>query len=412
MNNENSPSGSVSQSKKPVLSLILCSRNDNYMGNPRYRLEIALNYLAQSVQALGREDDVEVIVADWGSEVPLHSVVKLNPAAARRVSFVVIPPKTAREQQKDSPFSEVHALNAAARRVNGQFIGRIDQDTLVGKRFLEFFFDLYEGKRAIDTPVEGSLLFANRRSIPYRFADRCPAFGHVDRFIRWFASTMKVWNYNPHTKIFWTSYVGILLVHRDGWHEFGGYNEQLIYYDWMEVDLILRLRQKYPVVDLGKLTDYDFYHLDHYQLHASWSAVLHPRATSAKSNSYILDLDTPPEVPHPNGEDWGLRPYSLEIVNGTDVETTAVAQSETSGLVFILLLLLALLRSTWDTINLGLFRLVMGLRSFFLTYVMKIWWFLFAPSSWRDRVQTFQEITSGQPVHSWPKLLMTRFYQK
>ena len=410
MNNENLQTGSISPSKKPILSLILCSRNDNYMGNPRYRLEIALNYLAENVQALGREGDVEVIVADWGSEVPLHSVVQLSPAAVKIVSFIVIPPKIARAQQKDSPFSEVHALNAAARRVNGQFIGRIDQDTLVGKRFLETFFDLYEGKQLPDIPLDSALLFANRRSIPYRFADQCPAFGHVDRCIRWFAPYMKVWNYNPHTKIFWTSYVGILLVHRDGWHEIGGYNEQFIYYDWMEVDLILRLRQKYPVVDLGKLVDYDFYHLDHYQLHASWSAVLHPRATSAKSNSYILNLDTPPEILHPNGENWGLHQYALEVVNGIDIETTVLAQS--GGLAFVLLLLLALLRTTWDTLNLNLFRLVMTLRSFFFAYVMKVWWFLFAPSSWRGRIRTVQATVSGQPLYSWPKLLMARLYQK
>ncbi len=59
-------------SMKKVISFILCSRNDNYMGNPVGRLEIALNYLAENVRLLGREESVEVIVTDWGSEKPLN----------------------------------------------------------------------------------------------------------------------------------------------------------------------------------------------------------------------------------------------------------------------------------------------------------------------------------------------------
>src|ERR1700730_10004235 len=79
----------------PVLSLILCSRNDQYMGNSLWRLQTALNYVARNVEELGRENDVEVLVADWGSEVPLRDVLELSPAAARITSFIVIPPRTA-----------------------------------------------------------------------------------------------------------------------------------------------------------------------------------------------------------------------------------------------------------------------------------------------------------------------------
>ena len=135
-----------------VLSLILCSRNDQYMGNSRWRLETTLNYLAQRIRELGRENDVDVLVADWGSDIPLSEVLQLSPAAAKIVSWLLIPPEIARPLQKDSPFPEVLALNAAARRATGEYIGRIDQDTLVGRRFLEFFFELYEGTQPLDVP--------------------------------------------------------------------------------------------------------------------------------------------------------------------------------------------------------------------------------------------------------------------
>src|SRR3990172_546005 len=134
------------ESGKPILSLILCSRNDNYMGNPRWRLQTSLNYLARNVYKLGLERKVEVIVSDWGSAEPLNAALQLSPEAATITSFLLTPPKLAKELQKDSPFSEVHALNAAARRSNGEYIGRIDQDTLVGKQFLNIFFEMYERK--------------------------------------------------------------------------------------------------------------------------------------------------------------------------------------------------------------------------------------------------------------------------
>src|SRR5882672_5606856 len=93
----------------PIISLILCSRNDQYMGNSRWRLNTTLNYLAQRMDELGREKDVEIVVADWGSTIPLREVLELSPAAARIVSFLLIPPGIARDLQKDSPFPEVLA---------------------------------------------------------------------------------------------------------------------------------------------------------------------------------------------------------------------------------------------------------------------------------------------------------------
>src|SRR4051812_23033734 len=173
----------------PRLSLILCSRNDAYMGNSRWRLETALNYVGDRARALSREHDVEVLVADWGSDVPLRGVVRLTPAAAAIVSFVTVPPSLARELQADSPFAEVLALNAAARRARGDYIGRIDQDTLTGDRFLRWFFDTVDagGAPGVPGPPSQALLFANRRSIPYRLAVCCPPYFVIDRFIAWFA---------------------------------------------------------------------------------------------------------------------------------------------------------------------------------------------------------------------------------
>jgi len=290
----------------PLVSIILCSRNDRYMGDSRWRLRTALDYLGERVAELGRSDDVEVIVTDWGSEVPLREVVTLQPAAARITSFVTVPPEMARTLQRDSPFPEVLALNAAARRARGQYIGRIDQDILVGGRFLREFLG-WIGDGPHSAPWERALMFANRRSIPYRFVSRVPSFANVTRLVKLAGNSLTIERQNRHTNhVFWTSYVGIWLVHRNLWHECGGYDERMIYYNWMEADMMCRLRAKYAVTDLGALTGYDFYHLEHF----------HPRGALFARPHVIknapVDLKQTPPM-HPNGADWGLADQPLTV---------------------------------------------------------------------------------------------------
>ena len=278
----------------PRLSCILCSRNDAYMGNSRWRLETSLNYLGEQAAALGLGPaDLEVLVTDWGSEVPLHEAVSLTPAAHRLTRFLHVPPETARARQGASPFPEVLALNAAARRASGDFIGRIDQDTLTGRRFLSWCFG--------GTPDPRTLYFANRRDLPYRFAAASPSLATVTRFVEAHGAAMPVHRQNPFTgHLYWTSAVGIWLASRAIWEEAGGYDERLIFYNWMETDMIHRLRTRYPIADLGAATDWDFYHLEHYHPLRAWAA----RPHALKNPD--LDLSAPVSDVRPAGAGWGL----------------------------------------------------------------------------------------------------------
>jgi hypothetical protein len=250
------------QDRMCILSLILCSRNDNYMGKSRWRLQTTLNYVADHVESLGREKDVEVLVADWGSEIPLQEVLQLTPSAAKITSFVLISSDIARQLQKDSPFAEVLALNTAARRARGTYVGRIDQDTLVGRRSLEVFFELHEGRRKLEVPLDRALLFSNVRMVPYRFAVRSPSLRAVKGFVAKFRRRLKIDITSRHP-FYWYG-VGIWLVSRDIWHACGGYDEEMLHMNGMEINMILRLLPKYPIVNFGEMTDCDFYHLEHY----------------------------------------------------------------------------------------------------------------------------------------------------
>jgi hypothetical protein len=376
----------TAQKKVPLLSLILCSRNDEYMGNSRWRLETTLNYVADQVEALGRAEDIEVLVADWGSEIPLREVLRLTPAAARIVSFMLIPPEIARVQQKDSPFPEVLALNAAARKARGLYLGRIDQDTLVGRHFLEVFFDLYDGRRHLAIPLDRALLYSNRRAIPYYFAVRCPAHRQVAKFVRLLGHRCPLETLvNIKNREFWTYYVGIWLIHRDLWIECGGYDERHIYYNWMEVEMILRLRQRYTLVDFGKIVDCDFYHLGHRspRIRFNRSAFGHRR------NTFELDPSAPPLPYHPNSNAWGLAEFKLKVDSGL----TASPPRESWSDIFVFVALVA---------HTGV---QLMLDKTYFAFAEKVF-------IWRMRAKKAWTAVRGEPPPRWPQVLMELWARK
>jgi hypothetical protein len=390
--------------RKPALSIVLCSRNDHYQGNSLWRLETSLNYLAQNISKLGRAEDVEVIVSDWGSQIPLREVIKLSPTAATIVSFLWIPPEIAQVEQKDSPFAEVLAINAAVRRAKGEYIGRIDQDTLVGQYFLEKFFWLYEKQRMI-VPLNKSIMLSNRRGIPYRFASRCPPFWMVNRYLNRNSNTLRLMDPPPPHLPFYV-YIGILLFHRDLWNICGGYDEQFIYMDFMEIDIILRLAMKFSFVDIGEIVDFNFFHLDHYNPQKPL------RFGRKRKNNPLRTFENPPPRMNPNNENWGLNQYPLTILPypvGTQIggrDTPPWIGFE--WLIYLKTLLVSQIQMVVDKII---------IRTGFPTETVKLriisfWLFFIAPITWKRRVRVFRDTTSGQPFFRWPKLLLSRWAKR
>lgn len=359
----------------PALSLILCSRNDQYMGDSRWRLATSLNYLAENVRRLGRESDIEVVIADWGSHPPLQNVLELSAAASPLVRFLLVPRPLAIELQRDSPFPEVIALNAAARRATGEYIGRIDQDTLVGSQFLQAFFELYEGRQRLEVPLASALLFSGHRDIPYRLAVRCPPAWVVQRFVEQRGSSLPVEG-SDTTSAFYLKAVGIWLVHRRLWDECGGYDERMIYMNGMEANMMHRLMEKYPMVDLGSMVGHDFYHLEHY----------HPWAVRKTSTHRKVNPHLPfsaPNTMNPNGEAWGLAAYPFSVASS--VRQGDVPPSPT------------ILPTLWRARFLSLMMIVGAQRV--CDAVVN------AARVWKTRAATAWRAVNGRPLLIWPRLL-------
>ena len=295
-------------SDSPLISLILCSRNDSYMGNSRWRLETSINMALANAKEANLLDKLEIIVSDWGSETPLSEALSLIPEAKGRVKFVYVPPDVANKEQKDSKFPEVIALNAAVRRSSGEYIGRIDNDTVVGSDFFNRFQRLHTKNPRDDLDLKDSFLFVERKSVPYRVSSLSLPLMQIKAFINTFRNNFKLESATDWGKEFWWSPVGIMMFHRDIWEATRGYDEHLIYWGWMEGDLALRLGQKHKVVEFSKFVGHDLYHLEHYSNLTEYKD-RNGTATPRKKNEPKFDDLNYRE----NGENWGLSDYDLTI---------------------------------------------------------------------------------------------------
>jgi hypothetical protein len=287
--------------------LILCSRNDRYQGDSVWRLGIALNSTAEAVRSTGRELDVEIVLVDWGSTVPLREALHLTPAAAACVQFLYVSQEIIAEVSGDSKYAEVLALNAAAKRAKGTFVGRIDQDTVMNANFVSQLFDILERRTPLPVAPEQAMFLSNRRQIPYRFASRSPSLWCTLQFVRLFGPRLPIMFPQP-PETFYQSYVGIWLLHRDLWNIARGLDEQMIYMNWMEVDMYLRLQPKFTLVNLGELVGHSLYHLDHVHPFHGW----HWRDVNRKTNPRRDFAHLPPSN-EPNDQDWGLARYQLPL---------------------------------------------------------------------------------------------------
>jgi hypothetical protein len=293
--------------EKVIISLILCSRNDSYMGNSRWRLETSINLALHNAKKAGFLEQLEIIVSDWGSEIPLQDVLQLVPEAEGRVKFIHTPNDIAIIEQKDSKFPEVIALNAAARRASGEYIGRIDNDTIVGVKFFRKFAKLHQKNPTDELDLKDSFLFVERRSVPYRISRLSLPLSLITAFINFFRGFFKIESAREWGREFWWSPVGIMMFHRDIWQSTQGYDEKLIYWGWMEGDLALRLGQKHQVVEFSKFVGHDFYHLEHYSNLVEYKD-RNGTATPRKKNPVItenLNYKT-------NDPNWGLFDHDLK----------------------------------------------------------------------------------------------------
>lgn len=368
----------------PKLSLIIGARNDQYMGNFTWRFETALNYLGANLEQLGRLDDVEVVVTDWGSEVPLYEVLALNAPAGQIVRFVLVPPTLAQELQGDSEFPIVLAQNTAVRRSRGEYIAQTDSDILFPIEFLERLFAILDDGYVKDVPLDAALVVCKRLHVPWLCEHWRLSLPQLD----WFVGHLRCFLHeHPITSIPFEA-TAFCMMHRRMWEKCGGYDERLIHWGAMETDLGLRVTRRYPCVSLNEF-GVTLFHLEHY----------HP--SSERRATRKINRMTPDNVYYPNDEGWGLAKHVLQEFTYS-VSAQEIESADTEGnqrmhvnsrftLIIAQVLLSAALREIKRAPVHLLRRCVPWLPPFL--------------STWRHRTRFVWSNLKGLPLRHWPSVL-------
>lgn len=289
-------------STSPLLTILIPARNDNFMENFRYRLETTLNFAAKNAHELGLENEIEVLVTDWGSEVPLWQVLALTPQAKKITRFIIVPPAVAVATQADSEFPIVLAQNAAIRRARGEFIMQTDSDVLITKDYLTRMFHVLRLPAGADGDVKKLFIYAQRRHIPWSVVSKSPSAEELESYAVTHHNEMVI-DSNPDFP--WCA-TGMMGMHRDLWAECTGYDETLIHWGWMEIDLGLRLTTRYSYLNLTNAAAMTIYHMEHYK--GSDGSTSSGRVVTRKMNPNIKNNHYAP-----NADSWGLAAYQLEI---------------------------------------------------------------------------------------------------
>jgi len=279
-------------------SFIAVSRNDNYGGDAKKRLENTINLLGDLIIESGHCEIFEIIIVDWGSFLPnLHKVLNINKKIKKLIKFIIVPFGIVNYYNRESCFSEVHAMNCGFRRMSGDFFIRIDQDTIVGERFIKYLIEsdeipsvAFSGRRDFDKDQDRSINYY-KNIIKSEKSLEVPIIHYENAY-----NNLKKGNFS----CFYGGAVGCLMVKRKAFEKVSGFNEELVFLNQMDVDLFNRLSVHYNIYNLGLKVDFDFYH----QYHDRSDNL----SRAPNSIAYRREV-----LPNNNPIDWGLNSEDLEV---------------------------------------------------------------------------------------------------
>lgn len=303
---------------KYTYSFLLCSRDDNYLGNSTRRLATVLRLLIEDMGSAGLAATSEILLVDWNSPVPIsdnpvirHTLYHLyrDPVLGPTrpaLQIIRVPPVVA-EKYAATPVSEVHALNAGARRASGRLVLRLDQDTMVDRVWLSWLQQ--HGAAHLD-----KWWWGDRRGLGhgiYEVLDANLIMDHPRLYMQLFAP-IKVWDQlcapitdgSSFCPIGYGS-VGVFGVPAAVWQQTLGYNELYTGWGHMEVEFKDRIVasgcQGIRVSDVAEVIS-PFWHIPHERANM-------PRPTNNWSYPFENRADS-----------WGL---GQEVLNGITFASVA-----------------------------------------------------------------------------------------
>ena len=234
-----------------LLSVCLTGRNDDYGGDFSYRMSLSINCLADAAARIGRLDDVEVVVTDWNSKVPLANELTLTDNGAAITRFAYVPPEVA--EPNNHPGSEFHttrALNTGLNIARGRFMMVMPADVLIPKHPLGRLVSLLEGQVSVFFDIGRSLMLIPRYFVPREFA---PPPHRTDMLEKYLFLNSYAFRKDSVFSPAVSSSAGAILFSRQVLETVGFFNEALGGCGCNDCDFGLRANAHFPSVDVSQL---------------------------------------------------------------------------------------------------------------------------------------------------------------
>ena len=279
---------------KCLISFVLCGRNDSYLGDFKYRITTAINYLCRNVKKIGRLKDIEVIIVDWNSEISLAKEICIAKEINEVCKFIYIPPAIASKYNPNSrPFNDSVAFNVGIARADGEFILMMPADILFSVTSLYNLFLLLDKKSNTVFDLNKTMMNISRKYIPWQIVEKKPCLFEWDRYLQLHNKYLDNSSYCPGL----CHGMGAILMNNSLWKKAQGLNENLKGWGGNDVDIGLRINQFYPSINL------DYFGINLYDMQQRPEE----RQTIIADNPNIIPISI--EAGNLN---WGLKNYKLE----------------------------------------------------------------------------------------------------
>ena len=288
----------------PFLSIVMIGRNDAYISDYLYRLSSTILFWQKGFKE--SKKSFEIVLVDWGSKTPLSKdlipLVEGHEQIPLRI--IEVPPAKVAQYSKGKNFYSTLAVNVGVRRAKGEFILFTGTDTLMPIFSLETLIRKLQKSNTKCFDLKKSYLHVPRYNIPFDIVQRQPSTEEWE-----IQSELLTENLIPEApgSTFLGGFAGGQLMHRKLWMECQGYNEALNKtWGWCDNEMVLRLSEKYPWVNLAPYGIY-MLHMEHGpQVSIETKKPRDPNTTNPMLISKKIKV---------NKDIWGLQGIKLKEVN-------------------------------------------------------------------------------------------------
>lgn len=291
----------------PILSHIIAGRNDNYLGNFKYRLEMAVNYTCDNVAKSGNLDSYELLIVDWNSETPLRAALNLGEAALRCVSFLEATPDIVRAAGLGGmPFNMATSINVGLRRAGGRHVMFTPSDVFFPYSSIASLFSLLRGDVACPLDLDRGYFGIARFLIPWQASERL-GLENIDTYIACHTPYLALEG-NENSR---ACSEGGFFISREVCHRVRGYDEKYTHWGHNDAEFGYRLAQIVPIHKslFAGIFNYDLQQSD----------------LQRKEGIAVLNKVRGPYNLVANDENWGLGQYAIErapAIRTTGIDNT------------------------------------------------------------------------------------------